>query len=197
MARKQGGKTWRWALAAALVLALAGAWLAWPQPRLEVWDQDRGQTLLSLPARAGQEAQIWFFHSYDRAPFSEFYRLGPEGGFILSRVAFRSCLNGQGWVGGVYRSLPDGSAEVDHLDQPFTEVSFRLGSPDLANHALIFAGRRLRLLNYAPAGALLSLRFLNRPRWQTLWQAPWAPTAAAGDLDLGAKDGGTHGQQTR
>lgn len=182
MARLTGGKTWRWTLATAL--ALAGAWLAWPQPRLEVWDADRGQPLLSLPAAAGQEAQIWFFHSYDRAPFSEFYRLRPEGGFVLTRVAFRSCLNGQGWVGGVYRALPDGSAEVDHLDQPFDEVSFRLGSPDLADHALIFGGRRLRLLDHAQAGDLLNLRFLTRPRWQTLWRGQGPQAAAANDLGL-------------
>lgn len=197
MALGKRGKIWRWWLAATMAMALAGAWLAWPQPRLEVWDQDRGRTLFSLPAAAGQEAVIRFFHSYDRAPFSEHYRLRPEGGFVLTRLAFRSCLNGQGFVGGVYRALADGSAEVDRLEQPFDEVGFRLGSPDLANHALIFDGRRLRLLDYAQAGDLLHLRFLNRPRWQILWQAPWTRTAAARDLDIGGKDGDEHGQQAR
>lgn len=186
------GKTWLWALAA-LAMALAGGWLAWPQPRLELWDQDRGRALLSLPAAAGDEAVISFHHSYDRAPFSEHYRLRPGGGFVLARLVFRSALNGQGFVGGVYRALPGGWAEVDRLDQPMAEVGFRLGSPDLADHALIFAGRRLRLLDHAQAGDLLSLRFTTRPRWRTLEPAAWMTTPAASAGGLGGEDGGAHG----
>ena len=106
------------------------------------------------------------------------------GGLRPTRLVFRSCLNGQGFTGGVYRALPGGWAEVGQLEQPFAQVSFRLGSPDLADHALIFAGRRLRLLDYAPAGDLLNLRFLTRPRWQTLWRGQWTRAAAASDLGL-------------
>lgn len=156
---------WRlslWIVAILAVLAGPGEVNAGPQYWLEVFRCGEDTPLLCLRAAPGDRFSLWFFHSYDRAFFREDYDLEETGRIVLSRMVFRSCLNGQGFDGGVYRSLPDGSAELVDVRKEFSELTFRLGSPDLADHALIFQGKRWRLLDYACAGDLLCVRFVPR-----------------------------------
>jgi hypothetical protein len=153
-----------WHLCLCIVAALAvlsgpGEATGGPQNRLAVFHCGENTPLLFIPAAPGDRFSLWFFHSYDRAFFQEDYDLEEAGRIVLRRMVFRSCLNGQGFDGGVYRPLPDGSAELVDIRRVFHELTFRLGSPDLANHHLLFQGKRLRLLDYACAGDLLCIRF--------------------------------------
>lgn len=126
--------------------------------QLEVVECDSEKVLLRQAAQPGTVFSVWFFHSYDRAFFEEHYRVISENRIILTHLTFKSHLNGQGFVSGTYRSKTDGSAEISDMNQEFEKVVFRLGSPDLANHAWVIHGQRLRLLDYADAGALLCIR---------------------------------------
>ncbi len=151
----------------ALGLALLSAALVWPQLRLELWDQENRRPLLSLALPAGAGFSLEFFHSYDRAPCQEHYSLRGAGRLVLERLVTRTALNGQGFVEGDYRPLPGGWAELGGINQPMPEMTFRLGSPDLANHQLLVAGRQFVLNRFAPPGTLLTLTGCWRPWW---WQ---------------------------
>jgi len=151
------------------VAALLGLALLLPQQRLEVYRCEPTARLLSLEAGPDTPFSLWFLHSYDRAFFQEHYRLEQGGRIVLTHMSFKSSLNGQGFEMGTYRPRPDGSAELADINKEVLEITFRLGSPDLANHTLIVGGRRLRLLDYASAGDLLSIRSVFKPRWRVLW----------------------------
>ena len=165
-----------WAAALAVIfLAAAVLVLAWPQVRLEVWVEGENAPRLTLPVRTGTPFSLWFLHSYDRAFFEEHYRMADGGRIILSHMTFKSSLNGQGFEMGTYRPRSDGSAELADIDRAVREITFRLGSPDLANHTLIVAGSRLRLLDYADAGDMLCIRSVFKPRWKLLWDSNETP----------------------
>lgn len=145
----------------ALVCALfflAGC--GWTDPRLQlaVVECDSDKVILRLEAKPGTDFSVWFLHSYDRAYFEEHYQVLGKGRILLTHMTMKSTLNGQGFEKGTYHSKPDGSAELSDINQEIEQVVFRLGSPDLANHALLISGRRLRLLDYADAGDLLCIR---------------------------------------
>jgi hypothetical protein len=150
------------AAAAVLLLGPAGGWCAPPNLQLEVAACESGRVLLGFETCPGDVFSIWFWHSYDRAPVEEHYRVLRDGRLLLTHLTLKSSLNGQGFVGGTYRSRRDGSAELADINQELEQVVFRLGSPDLADHALIRHGRRMRLLDHAEPGALLCIR--ARPR---------------------------------
>jgi len=138
---------------------------------LEAYLWETNETLFTVQAESGTEFALWFLHSYDRAFFQEHYRLENGGRMLLTSMRFKSCLNGQGFEQGMYRALPDGTAELCGIDKEIREICFRLGSPDLANHTLIIGNRRIPLLNYAEAGALIGIRAVERPLWRSLFAA--------------------------
>lgn len=156
------------ALSMGMVL-LIGLSLTAPRLLLEVLREGESAPLVSVEAGTGVRFSLQFLHSYDRAFFQEHYRLEESGEIILSHMRFKSCLNGQGFEMGTYHPLPDGSAELADINRAMKEITFRLGSPDLADHTLVVGERRLRLLDYAEAGALLCIRSAIRPRWRLLW----------------------------
>lgn len=145
--------------AISIILLSIAAWSsATTRLHLEVVECDSQTVILRLKVKPGSNFSVWFFHSYDRAYFEEHYRILNEGRIILTHMTFKSSLNGQGFEMGTYHSKPDGSAELSDINQEIKQVVFRLGSPDLANHALLIHGQRLRLLDYADAGDLLCIR---------------------------------------
>ncbi len=152
------------ALLAAVFILIALAGWRWQHARLHlaVVECDSDIVLLSMDVRAGTEFTIHFLHSYDRAYFEEHYRVLGAGRILLTHMTFKSTLNGEGFELGTYRSRPDGSAELADINQEIGQVNFRLGSPDLANHALLIHGQRIRLLDYAPAGDLLCIRVQSK-----------------------------------
>jgi len=138
------------------------------EQHLVVYRWETVDPLFKVQVRSGTEFSLWFLHSYDRAFFQEHYRLEKGGRIVLTRMSFKSCLNGQGFEEGVYRTKPDGTAELCGIDRQIPEIRFRLGSPDLANHTLIIGSRRIPLLNYAEAGEIIGIRPVARLRWQSL-----------------------------
>jgi hypothetical protein len=143
--------------AVAVCLPVARAW-AQSDLRLEVVACDTQEVLLQMDITPETEFSIRFLHSYDRAPFEEHYRVIGRERILLTHMTFKGSLNGQGFVLGTYRPVPGGAAELADIDQELERVTFRLGSPDLADHTLSIGGRRLRLLDYAEAGTLLCIR---------------------------------------
>lgn len=162
------------------VLVLMGLWLSAPEYRLEVSRYETGMPLVHLNARAGMDFSVRFHHSYDRAFFREHYRLGPQGLLVLTRMTFKSTLNGQGFAMGTYRTLPDGSAELADINQPLERIVFQLGSPDLANHTLILGHREVRLLDYAQPGDLICIETVALPRWKRLYGRAASKDASGG-----------------
>lgn len=162
-------KSWLIGAAMAAAFAMACVWSAGGGLWLEVRRCETAALILSMEMKAGQEFSIWFFHSYDRSFFEEHYRLEPDGRIVLTHMSFKSNLNGQGFEMGVYRSRPDGSAELADINTYIPEILFRLGSPDLANHCLVVDARRLRLLDYAEAGDMICIRSGVYHRWQRAW----------------------------
>jgi hypothetical protein len=147
---------------AVLLLRPAGGWCAPSSLQLEVTECGSEHILLRLETWPGDDFAIRFWHSYDRAPVEEHYRVLRGGRMRFTHMNTKSSLNGQGFVGGTYRSKRDGSAELTDINQELEHVIFRLGSPDLANHALIIHGRTLHLLDHADPGALICIH--ARPR---------------------------------
>jgi hypothetical protein len=169
------------AFAAVLLLSFAGWWFFKPGLHLQVTRCDSDTALLRVDARPETRFSIWFLHSYDRSDFEEHYRVIGEGRIVLSHMTFRSTLNGQGFEMGTYRAKPDGSAELSGIEKEIGEVVFRLGSPDLADHTLKFAGRRLRLLDVAQAGDLLCIQVRSGSQFTRMlngWRAFLHPQPA-------------------
>ncbi len=155
--------------AMAVIIAMACAGLSGKNLCVEVRQCESTTPFLCLAIKPGAEFSVWFFHSYDRAFFEEHYQLKQDGRIVLTHMSFKSCLNGQGFELGTYRSRPDGSAELVDINMDVPKISFRLGSPDLANHTLIIGNRRLRLLDYAEAGDMICIRSSVDYRWRTIW----------------------------
>ncbi len=155
--------------AMAAIIAMAAVWLSGEDLCVEVRQCESTTPFLCLPINPGAEFSVWFFHSYDRAFFEEHYHLQQDGRIVLTRMTFKSCLNGQGFELGTYRPRPDGSAELADINMDIPKILFRLGSPDLANHTLFIGNRRLRLLDYAEAGDMICIRSNVDYRWRTIW----------------------------
>jgi len=160
------GKSFRFlSLMAVLATVLTAALLlGWPQSLIEVWVEGENSPRLIVPIARETGFSIWFLHSYDRAFFEEYYRLEEAGRIVLTRMRFKSCLNGQGFGSGTYRSLSDGSAELNDINRAMDFVFFRLGSPDLANHTLVVGKKRMRLLDHASPGDMIVIRSTRKPR---------------------------------
>jgi hypothetical protein len=139
-------------------LASGRGWAGSPDLALQIYAEDQTWPGLVLPVRVGSRLTVSFFHSYDRADFSEHYQVIGPGGILLTNMTFRSMLNGQGFELGRYRAHADGSAELAEINQRLGEIVFRLGSPDLADHRLWVDGQPHRLLDYFAPGTLLRLR---------------------------------------
>lgn len=172
--RRKGNKIWFVHIQALLVplLLLAGCSLAHPILYLEVAECDSGEVLFRHEVEQGDKFSIWFFHSYDRAPFEEFYRIIDENKILLTHMVFKASLNGQGFALGTYQARKDGFAQLSEIEQEMNQVVFRLGSPDLANHTLILNGCRIRLLDYAGAGTLLCIMTKTRGCFDPLYGDP-------------------------
>jgi len=155
--------------AMAVIIAMAGVWLSEKDLCVEVRQCESTTPFLRLAIEPGAEFSVWFFHSYDRAFFEEHYQLKQDGRIVLTHMTFKSNLNGQGFEFGTYRSRPDGSAELADINMDVPEISFRLGSPDLANHTLFIGNRRIRLLDYAETGDMICIRSNVDYRWRTIW----------------------------
>ncbi|MCJ8501069.1 DUF1850 domain-containing protein [Desulfatitalea alkaliphila] len=152
-------------------MVAAGLWLSAPEYRLMVRECLSERTLAQIAIPRDSDFAVRFHHSYDRAFFREHYHLEAHGALTLTRMSFKSALNGQGFDLGTYRSLPDGSAELADIDRPVKEIVFRLGSPDLANHTLVLPAGEVRLLDHAQAGDLICITAAAQPRWRR-WFAP-------------------------
>lgn len=159
------GRRWRLGMAAVIlvILLLAGCGRrASTALLLDVRACDSQKSLLRLKVRPETQFSVWFFHSYDRAPFEEHYRVAGPDHIRLTHMTFRSSLNGQGFAVGTYRAQPDGSAALVDIDQDLDQVHFQLGSPDMANHTLRIhdppnPDRVYRLLDVAEAGDLICI----------------------------------------
>lgn len=159
-----------WLAACGLALAALAAWqLLRPAPCLELRREPGGERLACFPAAEGQAFTLWFLHSYDRAFFAEHYRLEPEGRILLTHMTFKSNLNGGGFEYSDFHLRPDGVGELRNINEPRARVRFMQGSPDLANHTLILAGRRLPLVRFARPGDLVYLQPALAPRWRSWW----------------------------
>jgi len=148
--------------------AMVGIWMTIEEPWLEARRCEATAPFLNIEMSSGQEFSVWFFHSYDRSFFEEHYRLEKGGRIVLTRMTFKSSLNGQGFEMGNYHALPDGSAELAEINREVPEIVFRLGSPDMANHTLVIGKRRVRLLDYAEAGDMICIRSNLRSRWRMM-----------------------------
>lgn len=156
----------------AAALASGRAWAGSSDLALQVYAEDQDRPGLALPVRVGSRLTVSFFHSYDRADFSEHYQVIGPGGILLTNMTFRSMLNGQGFELGRYRAHADGSAELAEINQRLGEIVFRLGSPDLANHRLSVDGQTHRLLDHFAPGTLLRLRVEPTPPTRAWARAP-------------------------
>jgi len=173
-------RTVKWVASILVVAAMVVApMLLFSTQHLEVYRWDTAEPLLFVRSASGTEFALWFLHSYDRAFFQEHYRVEDGGRMLLTGMSFKSCLNGQGFEQGTYRTRPDGSAELYGIDMEMREICFRLGSPDLANHTLIIGNRRIPLLDYAEAGTLIGIRPVEMPLWRSLFANAAAPRESA------------------
>lgn len=166
--RKQRLIIWSTVLTA---MVAAGLWLSAAEYRLVVRECLSDRTLAQIAIPRDSDFAVRFHHSYDRAFFREHYHMDARGALTLTRMRFKSALNGQGFEMGTYRALPDGSAELADIDRPVKEIVFRLGSPDLANHTLVLPAGEVRLLDHAQAGDLICITAAAQPRWRR-WFAP-------------------------
>jgi hypothetical protein len=152
----------------ALIFAPIVAWFASKEPCVDVRLCETEKALVRIAAKPETEITLWFFHSYDRAFFEEHYLLKEDGSIVLTHMVFKSCLNGQGFEMGSYRSRLDGSAELVGINKNVSRIFFRLGSPDMANHTLFIGERRFRLLDYAEAGDMICISSGFCCRWEEM-----------------------------
>ncbi len=145
---------------AGLVLAgsLATTGLAAPGPmHLEVEDASAGRHVLCLGVEPGEEFEVEFFHSYDKFPFREFYRVERVGQIVTARMVFRAVLNGQGYVYPGLRVREDGWAVIDGIEEANPRVEFLMGSPDFANHRIRVGGSTYALTRWIEPGSLVQV----------------------------------------
>ncbi|MCB2227899.1 MAG: DUF1850 domain-containing protein [Desulfarculaceae bacterium] len=143
---------------AALLVLLCAAPSPGAMLSLNLVETDTGRVAMSLPIKPGEEFTVWFLHSYDRAFFAEHYQALAPGRILLTHMTFKSNLNGEGFEYHDFHLRPDGVGELRNINEPRGEVHFMVGSPDMANHTLIFRGKRIPLLNYVAPRTLVSFR---------------------------------------
>jgi hypothetical protein len=147
-------------------LAMAGVlfWAFWPAYHLEVSSLGRSKAPLSLPILSGARFSIWFLHSYDRAFFQENYEIDSHHQIILRDMAFKSHLNGSGFVYPHFHLRPDGVGELKEINEPREKVEFMMGSKDLANHTLLWKEERIELSHFFRFGEIIQIRVVKKNR---------------------------------
>jgi hypothetical protein len=159
--RKRNAFVW---IGLAFLIATGLAWAFWPAYCLEVSSPDRGEALLSLPASPGDRFSVWFMHSYDLAFFQENYQIDSHYQILLRDMTFKSDLNGAGFVYPHFFLRKDGVGELRDIDELRDPVEFMMGSKDLANHTLLWKGKRIELSEFFEAGDIINIRVVKRKR---------------------------------
>jgi len=124
---------------------------------LLVKDQAEDGVYWCTGVEEGDGVVVEFLHSYERFPVREEYFIeGPER-IRLVRIVSRSMLNGQGFWSGKLELRGDGWAEIEGWETLLERIEFIMGSPDLANHRLIFRGRSFSLSSKIAPGTQVAV----------------------------------------
>jgi hypothetical protein len=147
-----------------ITMAVALLWAFWPTYCLEVSSLGRSKAPLSLPISSGTQFSIWFLHSYDRAFFQENYEINSRHQIILRDMAFKSHLNGSGFVYPHFHLRTDGVGELKEINELREKVEFMMGSKDLANHTLLWKEERIELSSFFKTGEIIQIRVIKKNR---------------------------------
>jgi hypothetical protein len=133
-------------------------WALWPFHHLTISSADRAKAPLSFPVSSGDRFSIWFLHSYDRAFFQENYAIGPRYQILLKDMSFQSHLNGAGFSYPNFYLRSDGVGELREINEPRDRVEFMMGSKDLANHSLLWKGKKIELSQFFESGEIIHIQ---------------------------------------
>ena len=154
---------WAWTLVVLSSLSAADEASCGERLSLNLVATETGRVAYSVTVMPGEAFTLWFLHSYDRAFFAEHYRAEGPGRIRLTHMSFKSNLNGGGFEYPDFHLRADGVGELRNINELRSEVNFMMGSPDMANHTLIFRGKRTPLVHYAPTGTLVGLHVDKSP----------------------------------
>jgi hypothetical protein len=152
---------WTCTLAVLSILSAADWADAGEQLCLNLVETETGRVAYSVSIMPGEAFTLWFLHSYDRAFFAEHYRAEGPGRICLTHMSFKSNLNGGGFEYADFHLRKDGVGELRNINELRKEVIFMMGSPDMANHTLVFRETRTPLVDYAPTGTLVALHVVK------------------------------------
>jgi hypothetical protein len=163
------GKMAKWILTGIGLLGFF-TWALWPVYHLEVKCLSRPEGSLHFPLSSGDRFSIWFLHSYDRAFFQENYQIDAHHQIFLRDMVFKSHLNGGGFSYPNFRLREDGVGELKEINEQRNQVEFMMGSKDLANHTLLWNGKKIELSDFFQAGEIITLRVVEQTGWKKIWQ---------------------------
>jgi hypothetical protein len=143
-------------------------WAFWPVHRLEVSSLGRSEAPLSFSISSGDRFSIWFLHSYDRAFFQENYEIDSNHQILLMDMTFKSHLNGAGFTYPKFHLRSDGVGELKEINEKRERVEFMMGSKDLANHTLLWRGKRIELAYFFQSGEIIQVRVVKKIRLEEM-----------------------------
>ena len=149
-------------------MAVVLLWAFWPAYRLEVSSLGRSEAPLSFSISSGDRFSIWFFHSYDRAFFQENYEIDSNHQILLMDMTFKSHLNGAGFTYPKFHLRSDGVGELKEINEKRERVEFMMGSKDLANHTLLWKGKRIELAYFFQSGEIIQVRVVKNIRLEEM-----------------------------
>ncbi len=134
------------------ILAAWAFYLSSAQVYLRLENYETHTPLFWLKVKGNDTFSLAFKHSYDKAMYMEHYQIIQGKAFVLTGITFKSDLNGQGFVFGHPKFLPNGWGTFQGLHEVKKNIPFIMGSPDQANHTLLIHGKKYLLTRYVEPG---------------------------------------------
>jgi hypothetical protein len=148
-----------WVIAATFLLCGALAALTvWPRHLvLEIARADSAERVLCAGVHPGEEVVLSFFHSVNRRPVHDTFRVASDRLIVVKSVfdSFGAGMPEASTTEGTLRVGEDGWLEWT-INRPMPEVVVRIGW--VANHTLRLKGRQVPLAELAPPGTAVAMR---------------------------------------
>ena len=83
-------------------------------------------------------------------------------------MTFKSHLNGAGFTYPKFHLRSDGVGELKEINEKRERVEFMMGSKDLANHTLLWRGKRIELAYFFQSGEIIQVRVVKKIRLEEM-----------------------------
>lgn len=159
-------KYWRIALIWIVILVL-GAGLFWPLPTLCIRQHDSDNQLL-IPLLKTKTFSFYYLHSVQKTPVQENYVVTSGNKLLLVSTDYQSYGVGLPFLPEEGVLVNDnGMFRLTNINRLYSKID--MGFMPLADHALLYQGKRYEFDRYFDAGSLLQITVADYSIFSSLW----------------------------